>query len=113
MNCFSPGWNKKPEAGSGSNPLYGEGGAAATRGGGIGIPEGKTPVIQTVLPVDFHTIEVHFMGFLHNIANTFVLILLVAILLAVESQHIGEAGAASPLYAYAQELSAVKAGLTH
>ena len=41
--------------------LYGERGAATTGGAGIGIFEGEAPVIEAILPVYQHAMQIEFM----------------------------------------------------
>ena len=37
----------------------------------IGIFKSKAPVIQSILPVYLHSIQIHFMCFIHNAINIF------------------------------------------
>lgn len=88
--------------------LHGKGATTTTGTAGIGITERKTTVVQTILPVYFHTIQIQLVGRLYDAAYTLPLEHDIAFLLLVEAQHITHTAAPAPFYTYTQEQSGIK-----
>lgn len=93
--------------------LYRKGGSATTGAACIGVLKNKAAIIQSILPVDLHAIQVHFMRFIHDAGNALNIKSRVVVLLMIKTKNICHPGTASPLHSYTQCLCGIKALFTH
>ena len=95
------------------NALHGETRSAPASFTCIGIAKGEPAVIQSVLPVDFHTGQVNAVRFVHYTGNAFNRKMVVGRIGTIKTQHIAESRTTTSLHPYPQYLGIVEAGRRH
>src|SRR5688500_17312575 len=86
---------------------------ATTSGTGIRVLKSKAPVIESVIPIDLHSKEVHFMRLIHHTMDAIDLKMLIIRLWLIETQYISHTRTAPTLHAQSKDLCFIKIRLTH